>query len=204
MSSCGCPNGKGLTDKETEQTALAGYIKNEANVTAVENEEYHRLNKARFTEMFQPKRTTTFAPNVENQMRSDLGTSAAFANFVSTAKKPSKKRQQEKAVRISQEDLLDQLHQCFKEFRYWSLRALRLRLNQPEAYIKSSLEKIATLIRAGPFAMNYKLNDEYERINMEAGGVKEEAAEEDGVSDEDMKDEDGDEGMDDFEDVTMS
>jgi len=133
-----------------------------------------------------------------------MGANDKYTTFTTAGKvKAGKKRQQEKAVRISQEDLLDALQSCFREYRYWSLRALKQRLRQPEAYIKSVLEKIASLIRAGPFAMQYKLNQEYETsLNVDTSQAKEEAAAE-GESDEEMKDDEGDEEGDDFEDVKM-
>ncbi|GAB7356218.1 hypothetical protein MBLNU459_g6796t1 [Dothideomycetes sp. NU459] len=196
-------NKKKYTSSIPKQTALAAKIENEVTVTAVENDEYRRLTDARFTQMFQPKRTTTFATGVDSQMHPSMVTNNNFSAFVSASKpKTNKKKQQEKAVRISQEDLLDALHDCFREFRYWSLRALKQKLHQPEAYIKTVVEKIATLIRSGPFAMQYKLNPEYESsLNVDTSRVKEEAAAE-GESDDDMKDDDdGDE--DDFEDVKM-
>lgn len=191
-------------DSYLEQTALAGYLQHEVTVTAVENEEYRRLTDARFTAMFQPKHTTTFKTGIDHRLHPGLGATDRFATFVPNAKtKTGKKRQQEKAVRISQEELLDLLHGCFREFTYWSLRALKQRLHQPEAHIKAVVEKIATLIRAGPFAMQYKLNDEYvSALNVDPTKVKEQAAEE-GESDEDLKDEEGDDEDDDFEDVKM-
>ena len=187
----------------SEQTALAGYLQHEVTVTAVENDEYRRLTDARFMEMFQPKRTTTYTTGIDHNLHPGLAKNP-FGKFVAANKtKSGKKKQQEKAVRISQEELLDALHSCFKQFRYWSLKALKQRLHQPEAYIKNTVEKIATLIRAGPFAMNYKLNPEYETsLNVDQNQVKEEAAEE-GESDEDVKEDEGDDGEDDFEDVKM-
>lgn len=151
--------------------------------------------------MFKPKHKTIIKNKID---KGAVDAADEFSNFINTSKpKSGKKKQQEKAVRISQEDLLDALHDCFRAFRYWSLRALKQRLHQPEAYIKTVVEKIATLIRSGPFAMQYKLNPEYESsLNVDTSRVKEEAAAE-GDSDEDMKDEDdGDE--EDFEDVKMT
>lgn len=191
---------KGYRSSIPKQTALAAYFQNEVSLTAVENAEYNNFTKNRFKQMFQPKHQTAFVNdiNVNNQHAIK-----SFSNFV-TAKEaaPKKKKQQEKAVRISQDVLLDQLQKCFKEYRYWSLRALRQRLHQPEQYIKQTLEKIATLQRSGQFAMNYKLNPEYEQINNDQGeNIKEEVAKEE-ESDDDVKDEPDDEDV--FEDVDMA
>ncbi|KAL1297590.1 hypothetical protein AAFC00_006152 [Neodothiora populina] len=185
-----------------KQVSLAGQVLNEVTVTAVENEEYRRLTDARFKAMFAPKRQTNFATGVDRSMHPSIIASNRFSAFTTAAAhgKPVKKKQTEKAVRISQEDLLDNLNQCFKEFRYWSLRALKQRLHQPEAYIKSVVEKIATLIRQGPFTMQYRLNPEYERsLGTDLQPVKEEAAVEEDFDEDDESEGEGD----DFEDVKM-
>lgn len=195
------PN-KPYTSSIPKQTALAGFIKHEVSVTAVENEEYRRKIDQRFTQLFQPKRTTTYHAGVDTNMHSSISANQAFSSFVRATQSKKPKKQQEKAVRISQEELLDLLVDCFKQFRYWSLKALKQRLHQPEAYIKSSVEKIATLMRSGRFAMNYKLNPEYERsLNIDTSDVKEEAAEEGEGEGDDYEDDDG--ADDDFEDVKM-
>lgn len=188
----------------SEQVSLAGCVANEVTVTAVENDEYKNLSKARFDKLSEPKHKVTFFKDVHELMRESMNASAQFTNFTTGAQrnKPIKKKQTEKAVRISQEDLLDALNQCFKEYRYWSLRALKQRLHQPEAYIKSVVEKIATLIRSGTFSMQYRLNPEYERsLNIDDARVKEEAAHEDEADDD--EDDDLDDEGDDFEDVKM-
>ncbi|KAI4856326.1 hypothetical protein E4T45_02213 [Aureobasidium sp. EXF-8846] len=190
------------TSSIPKQTALAGFVKAEMAVTAVENDEYRRLTDQRFMEMFQPKRTTRFESGADATVHSNTQANQAFSSFIKAtqAKKPVKK-QQEKAVRVSQEELFDLLTDCFKQYRYWSLKALKQRLHQPEAFIKQNVEKIATLMRSGKFAMNYKLNPEYERtVNIDPSAVKEEVADEAEDDDEDDDDEDDEDG---YEDVKM-
>ena len=62
---------------------------------------------------------------------------------------------------MEQKALYDAIHRCYRQHKYWSLKALRNELHQPEDYIRKSLENIATLIRSGDFAMQYALNPEY-------------------------------------------
>ncbi|PNS18592.1 hypothetical protein CAC42_5131 [Sphaceloma murrayae] len=181
-----------------KQTALAGFLQHEVTMTAVENEEYHRLTAKRFAALAQPKHTTTFTAGVDVRMHPGISSSQKFSTFVSRpVQKGKKKPQMDKAVRVSEDELLDMLTTCFKQYRYWSLRALKQRLKQPEAFIKSGLDKIATLIRSGPFTGQWRLRPEYESTLSGTGNVKEEAAEED-----EMEDEEEDEGED-FEDVKM-
>jgi transcription initiation factor TFIIF subunit beta len=61
---------------------------------------------------------------------------------------------------MPQNDLLDLIFDCFKQYNYWSLKSLKSELNQPEAYLKSTLEKVAVLVRSGRFAMTWTLRPE--------------------------------------------
>ena len=68
-------------------------------------------------------------------------------------------------------ELLDALTNCFKEFRYWRLKDLRARLQQPEQYIKTNLVTIgAHLIQSGPRVGTYALNESARRILQASGG----------------------------------
>lgn len=60
-----------------------------------------------------------------------------------------------KAARIPRNDLIDLLHSCFDEYRYWPMKALKARTKQPEAYLKEVLVEIAQLVKGGPFASNW-------------------------------------------------
>lgn len=70
------------------------------------------------------------------------------------------KPQESKAARIPQNELLDLIHNAFKKYKYWSLKALKAEVNQPEAYLKQTLELVAHLIRMGPYAMTWQLNQD--------------------------------------------
>ncbi|KAK0313258.1 hypothetical protein LTR82_013492 [Friedmanniomyces endolithicus] len=88
-------------------------------------------------------------------------------------------RSKDKNVRIPKADLLDALQGCFRRYRYWPLKALRIELRQPEAWIKEVLEEVAVLVRSGDFAMNYTLREDMKAIVLgdgEGEGVIEEMA----------------------------
>ncbi|KAH8429860.1 uncharacterized protein LDX57_007532 [Aspergillus melleus] len=61
---------------------------------------------------------------------------------------------------MPQNELLDLIYQCFREFRYWPFKALKARLQQPEAYLKQTLELTAHLVKSGDFAMTWELKPE--------------------------------------------
>jgi transcription initiation factor TFIIF subunit beta len=71
--------------------------------------------------------------------------------------KPGQKTQTQKAARMPQNELLDRLFACFRKYKYWSMKALRAELQQPEAYLRETLEKIAVLAKSGRFATQWSL-----------------------------------------------
>lgn len=97
------------------------------------------------------------------------------------AAKPSKVRAQEnKTTRMPQNELLDLIYQCFREYKYWPFKTLKAKLRQPEAYLKQTLELVAHLVKAGDFAMTWELKPEARESNyantMAYGNAKEEMA----------------------------
>ena len=78
---------------------------------------------------------------------------------------PSKTRGQDnKAARIPQNELLDMIQDCFKEYRYWGLKTLRDKLRQPESYLRQTLELVAQQVRQGPQANTWQLKKEFRNI----------------------------------------
>jgi len=117
--------------------------------------------------------------------RGGLGDEGGFSNFiVSTlasqqvlyyltspkrnAAAPGRaKPQDNKNARIAQDQLLDKIFECFKEYPHWGLRTLKDRLRQPESYLKETLSKVAELVKSGPFALNYRLKPEFQQHNVD-------------------------------------
>ncbi|KAK5174425.1 uncharacterized protein LTR77_001505 [Saxophila tyrrhenica] len=195
-----------------KQTGLAPIIHHVADAHPFEDETYYAHFKKQYDQATKPKATVAYERGINRSLHPGTNPKNAFTSFSLTSKPKDKKgKQREKAVRLSQEELLDRLYQCFRRYRYWGMKALKNELKQPEAFIKQTLASIAVLIREGDFAMNYKLKPEYERAaEIKPEDVKEETAtikSEDEVSgleaeDAEMDDYDeDDEG--DFEDVMM-
>ena len=124
------------------------------------------------------------------------------ANKQQTTVGPVKGKKKEKAARMPQNELLDMLYQCFKEYKYWPLASLKQRLRQPEAYLKETLEKVAILARSGPMTGKYQLKPEATSTRLGADGafddVKEEVAPDADPNGADItEDDDDDEEMED-------
>ncbi|KAF1826179.1 uncharacterized protein K489DRAFT_312113 [Dissoconium aciculare CBS 342.82] len=158
-----------------KQTALAPPIANEASVIAVDN--LGDFAKA-YQAALKPRNTTVYETGINRELHPGRNVAAAFT-FSSKPNKTSKKKKEhkDKAVRMEKGALFDEISKCFEQFKYWSLKALRNKLKQPEAYIKEALDEVAVLIRSGDFAMNYKLKPEYEKSQIaNQDAVKDEIA----------------------------
>jgi transcription initiation factor TFIIF subunit beta len=62
-------------------------------------------------------------------------------------------------ARMPRNQLLDLLFSLFREQPRWSIKPLRERTQQPEAYLKEVLTAIATLNRSGEHNGLWELND---------------------------------------------
>lgn len=80
--------------------------------------------------------------------------------------KPAKVRAQEnKTARMPQNELLDLIYACFRRHKYWPFKALKAELQQPEVYLKQTLEIVAHLVKSGDFAMTWELKPEARESN---------------------------------------
>ncbi|CAM1507087.1 Fc.00g067280.m01.CDS01 [Cosmosporella sp. VM-42] len=124
------------------------------------------------------------------------GAAGWTGNFIKNAATTAKPKKGEifKAARIPKNQLLDLIFACFRQYQYWSMKALRQKLQQPDTYLRQTLEEIAVLNKSGRFANHYCLSDAYR----DKGGndAKEAAAE----TVDDGDDDDGEE----MEDVLPS
>lgn len=196
-------------------TALAPVIQHVADAQPVEDDSYYKFIRKQMQASNKPKLATTFTGTIGKTHPGAANSNLSAFNTFNLSSRPgatknNKKQVKEKAVRIPQDQLLDALDKCFRRYKYWSLKALRQELKQPEAYIKQTLEQIAVLVRSGDFAMNYMLRPEYavekgvkeEEVKQEHVDVGSEVEEGGsgigtGLSGEESEDEEG------FEDVKM-
>jgi transcription initiation factor TFIIF subunit beta len=105
---------------------------------------------------------------------------------------------------MPQNELLDRIFECFRRYNYWSMKALRAELQQPEAYLRETLEKIAVLAKSGPFSTQWSLKPENKIGNY--AGAGDAVAPDTGLAEESdtgMEDDDDDEDVK-FEDVVPS
>ncbi|KAG9237269.1 putative transcription initiation factor IIF subunit beta [Amylocarpus encephaloides] len=194
-------------------TTLAGKFAHEVNCVAVKNEESKRFLDQPFLDALKkPDKTLYLGKNVDLQ---DLqgsgftipGTVAAQAgkwtNFVRTngGAPPGKKPQLQKTARMPENELLDKIFDCFRRYTYWSMKAFRQELQQPEAYLRETLEKIAILHKSGPYSTQWSLKPENKLTNYTENDIAAPTLPAmDGIYDSAADDEDEDEDVK-FEDV---
>jgi len=96
-------------------------------------------------------------------------------------------------ARMPKNQLMDQLFDLFQETPRWSIKPLRDRTQQPEAYLKEVLGEIAFLHKSGEFNGLWELTGNYAR----GDGMKMEnnAGPSDFKMEEEEDDEDEDEDM---------
>lgn len=57
--------------------------------------------------------------------------------------------------------LMQGLFKLFEQYRFWGLREIKARINQPEAFLRETLDNIAVMHRQGDAVGKWELKDEY-------------------------------------------
>ncbi|KAL9069288.1 MAG: hypothetical protein Q9157_006206 [Trypethelium eluteriae] len=181
------PDSKRRKQMNTEQTTLVGPACHEVNCVALENAEYRRLMDERMRKLFQPKHTTRFLqPDQQNEARLLYNSQKSqMQGFIVPAAWKPKKSQENKNVRISQEDLIPWLIDLFTEYKYWPMKQLRVRTKQPETFLRDTLQEIAYMVKSGPFSNLWTLKEEYVTNLPEGTNIKEERPPDDEEEEED-------------------
>jgi len=152
-------------------TIMTGRVKHEVHTHAKYDERYSNRMRARNEAASIPTRQikrldeSTGAINMLSSGANQR--TGAFDSLVRTSKPPRGSGQpHERFARMPQNQLLDALFTIFREKDYWSVKELRVKTEQPEAYLKETLSSIATLHRSGPHNGLWELN-----ANFKEGGA---------------------------------
>ncbi|KAB5581104.1 putative transcription initiation factor [Coniochaeta sp. 2T2.1] len=186
-----------------KKTAIAGKVRHLVTGIPVENIETEMITRREREEAMKPKAETDIVEALAIDPRRVLQAGTEdVTNFIKTGEAPKPKRTDNKTTRMPENELVDALHACFRQYNFWSMKALRSHLRQPEAYLREVLDKLAVLMRTGDFANHYQLKPEFKELlareqpeSVPAGDTAAPApVGEDDEDDEDIK----------MEDVTMS
>ncbi|KAJ2991470.1 hypothetical protein NUW58_g2497 [Xylaria curta] len=156
-----------------KKTILAGKFSREINCLPAWTDETKHILKTMNDDAMKPKVATSIVKSFDPSGVIQAGAHVAndkFSNLVRTApeQKKSKKQKEEKAARLPQSELRDRIFQCYDKYAYWSLKAFKQALLQPEAWLRENLEELAVLHKSGRFANYWELKPEYKRLNVQS------------------------------------
>ncbi|KAF2836589.1 hypothetical protein M501DRAFT_996797 [Patellaria atrata CBS 101060] len=175
-----------------KQTALAARTIHEISCQPVENEAYNAWSVERTRKLLQRKEPLPTEDDRYKMTKENRPINDTYYNVFNKSQTGGKARPQEnKAARIPENELLDMLQRCFTgKFKYWSLKALKQETRQPEAYLKETLQKMAILIKSGPFNGRWTLDEQNQKIaNMSLEGMVAPEGDETDLNDDDDDDE---------------
>lgn len=136
-----------------KQTALLGHATRIYTAIPLETKEYKDFSAAQMKQAIQGSHTKVNI-TTENDLTNSNVLQKRFDQFIKPTVKG--KSQQNKAARVSKEELIDMLHAAFDEYQYWPMKALKARTKQPEQFLKETLAEIAQLVRSGSFASTWQ------------------------------------------------
>ncbi|KAI0950676.1 hypothetical protein AcW1_007923 [Taiwanofungus camphoratus] len=164
------------TGNRARTTILTGRVKHECNLRPVFTDRYRQRLKERSRAANLPARQIMRIEDAHpggrggiNMLTSGVANAAPF-NLVKAKPKPPK-GQFERMARMPRDQLLDELFHAFQERERWSIKVLRERTQQPEAYLKEVLGEIAFLHRSGEHNGTWELMANYKGEGIKAENV---------------------------------
>ncbi|KAF8626926.1 hypothetical protein AX17_006427 [Amanita inopinata Kibby_2008] len=151
-------------------TILTGRIKHECNLRPAFSANYRKQMRERHRKYNTPARQIRMIEEAGvpggrggvNRLSSGVGVGAggAFGGLIKTKPKPAKGTF-ERMARMPRNQLLDQIFAHFRDPERWSIKALREKTQQPEAYLKEVLSEVAFLHRSGEYNGLWELKDNF-------------------------------------------
>ncbi|EDO17333.1 hypothetical protein Kpol_1062p42 [Vanderwaltozyma polyspora DSM 70294] len=152
-----------------KKTSISGTVCHECQVMPSMNDpNYHKIVEQRrnIVKNSNKERITTLDETVGVTMsHTGMSMKSDNSNFLKVGREKAKANI--KSIRMPKKEILDYLFKLFDEYDYWSLKGLKERTRQPEAHLKECLDKVATLVKKGPYAFKYTLRPEYKKLKEE-------------------------------------
>ena len=139
---------------------LRGKVVHECLVKPIDDARYRSLLKARSAASDKPRRQIQTIDDMSGNFLQPGLIGPAQGSTGKFMQAPSKKRNREIHARLPIDALMDSIFKCFEEYEFWSLKAFKHQLKQPESYLKEVLEGIATLHKRGPHTGRWQLKQE--------------------------------------------
>ncbi|CCK70084.1 transcription factor IIF subunit TFG2 KNAG_0D03370 [Huiozyma naganishii CBS 8797] len=152
-----------------KKTSISGTVCHECQVMPSMNDpNYHKIVEARrnIVKHNNKERITTLDGTVGVTMsHTGMSMKSDSSKFLKVGREKTKNNT--KSIRMPKKEILDYLFKLFDEYDYWSLKGLKERTKQPEAHLKECLDKVAILVKKGPYAFKYTLKPEYKKLKEE-------------------------------------
>lgn len=152
-----------------KKTAITGTVCHECQVMPSMNDpNYHKIVEQRrnIVKFDTKEKITTLEERVGVTMsHTGMSMKTDTSNFLKVGREKAKSNV--KSIRMPKKEILDYLFKLFDEYDYWSLKGLKERTRQPEAHLKECLDKVASLVKKGPYAFKYTLRPEYKKLKEE-------------------------------------
>ncbi|KAF7972440.1 hypothetical protein HWV62_18018 [Athelia sp. TMB] len=192
-------------------TVHTGRVRHNCNLRPVMNATYMKQMRERTRKYNTPQRTIGRIEDAGisggrggiNMLSSGVGVGSgrAFDSLVASKPKP-KKGAFERMARMPKNQLLDQLFSLFREKPLWPIKVLREKTQQPEQYLKETLQEIATLHRSGEHTGMWELSANFKGDGVKGEGDAGPSALGGDVDMDDGDSDDSDESDDDMEEVS--
>ncbi|KAI5990687.1 transcription initiation factor IIF, beta subunit-domain-containing protein [Pisolithus marmoratus] len=180
-------------------TILTGRIKHECNLRPLFNESYRLQMREQTIRMIEEAGVSGGRGGI-NRLSTGIST-GSFADMIKAKQKPIKGTF-ERMARMPRNQLLDMLFQLFQEQPRWSIKPLRERTQQPEAYLKEVLNEIATLHRSGEYNGLWELSEIFVKEGVSEAENVPGPSSPASVADATMDDYDEDDDDDDMEEIS--
>ena len=145
-----------------KQTAIAGIVERDLECVPVKNDEFYILEAQETENMLKiPERPQAIFGKSGNRQGAYLLNQEEKRKLTKASQAKKQAAKDSRSARVSRSDLIDRLLQCFKKHRIWGLRDLKLEVNQPEAYVRETLQEIAFMWKYGDFNGKWELKGEF-------------------------------------------
>lgn len=154
-----------------KRTKIAARLMYELACRPVDNDESRSILQLKQIQAHKPKHELKIVDHWQMNGVIAQGSAAAmtkFGGFVKTTnpvKTSKQKKPANKATRMEENELRTALLDAFTtKYQYWKMSVLKATFNQPEAYLRQELEKVAILNRSGPHSNEWELKPELKQI----------------------------------------
>ena len=194
-----------------KKTELIGKIVHECQVIPtklVADNKLRMLEQRRRLSQMAKKKTINYMKSeavgiMHGRTTPNIQTGSTITLSKELAMKKEAAKQDGRNARLDRDVLMNILFKLFNEYEYWTLKGLREKTNQPEIYLKECIESIAVMERKGPYALKWRLKDEYKKSIDVEKKVKRGSIEDDEDADIGKNSDNNEEEDDDMNDVEM-